>query len=69
MRKMINMIRVKKLIERLKEFPEDALVHAYEGEIVGIVVRSANNGKQLGWILANEFKKEEDECVHDKENS
>ena len=62
------MMRIKKLIERLKEFPEDAYAYAYEGEIVGIVIRSANNEKQLGWILANEFKKEEDECVHDKES-
>ncbi len=63
------MIRVKKLIEKLKEFPEDALAFAYEGEIAGVVIRSAECNKQLGWISANEFKEEEDECVHDKKSS
>ncbi len=63
------MIRVKNLIKRLKEFPEDACVHAYEGEISGIVIRSANCNKELGWIIASENEKEEDECVHDKGSS
>ncbi len=63
----MKMIRIKKLIGRLKEFPEDAW--AYEGEIVGIVIRSADDTNQLGWILANEFRKEEDECIHDKGSS
>ena len=30
---------VKSLIEELTRFPEDALCHAYEGEVVGIVIR------------------------------
>lgn len=30
---------VKSLIEELARFPEEALCHAYEGEIIGIVVR------------------------------
>jgi hypothetical protein len=30
---------VKSLIEELTRFPDEALCHAYEGEITGIVVR------------------------------
>lgn len=30
---------VKSLIEELARFPDEALCHAYEGEIIGIVVR------------------------------
>lgn len=30
---------VKSLIEELARFPAEALCHAYEGEIIGIVVR------------------------------
>lgn len=34
-----RMRTVKSLIEELTRFPEDALCHAYEGEVIGIVVR------------------------------
>lgn len=34
-----RMRTVKSLIEELVRFPEEALCHAYEGEIIGIVVR------------------------------
>lgn len=30
---------VKSLIEELTRFPDEALCHAYEGEITGIVIR------------------------------
>lgn len=30
---------VKSLIEELARFPDEALCHAYEGEITGIVIR------------------------------
>jgi hypothetical protein len=30
---------VKSLIEELSRFPDDALCHAYEGEVIGIVIR------------------------------
>lgn len=30
---------VKSLMEELARFPDEALCHAYEGEIIGIVVR------------------------------
>lgn len=32
---------VKSLIEELTRFPDEALCHAYEGEITGIVIRHA----------------------------
>jgi len=43
-------ITVKELIEELKKFPEDALVYAYEGEIVGVVITSADDDKEIGHI-------------------
>ncbi len=30
---------VKSLIEELTRFPDEALCHAYEGEVIGIVIR------------------------------
>lgn len=30
---------VKSLIEELARFPDEALCHAYEGEVIGIVIR------------------------------
>jgi hypothetical protein len=34
-----RMRTVKSLLEELARFPEEAVCHAYEGEIIGIVVR------------------------------
>ena len=34
-----GMRTVKSLIEELSRFPENALCHAYEGEVIGIVIR------------------------------
>ena len=34
-----RMRTVKSLIEELARFPDEALCHAYEGEVIGIVVR------------------------------
>jgi hypothetical protein len=53
------MIRIERLIEALKKFPSDARAYAYEGEVTGIVVRSADNREQLGWIEATERREDE----------
>lgn len=52
------MIKVKELIEILQSLPEDALVYAYEGEAVAIVIRSSDNKTELGYIPAREFKED-----------
>ena len=31
------MITLKRLIEKLSEYPSDALAYAYDGEVIGIV--------------------------------
>jgi hypothetical protein len=43
------MIPVKRLIEILQEVPEDALAYGYEGEVVGIIIVSADD-KEIGYI-------------------
>lgn len=43
---------VKQLIEELRKFPMDAKAYAYEGEVTGVVIRSANGSKELGHIPA-----------------
>lgn len=51
------MITVKKLMQALKKYPPNALVHAYEGECIGIVItRPAKGGirDELGFIPASE---------------
>lgn len=53
------MIKVKELIEILKSLPEDALVYAYEGEVVAIVIRSSDNKTELGYIPASPFEESE----------
>jgi hypothetical protein len=47
------MLTVAELIKELQEFPADAKVYAYEGEIIGVVVVSGEGGcrQQLGYIL------------------
>lgn len=54
------MITVKRLIQELKKYPSNAVVHAYEGEVIGIVVSSrAKDGKvgeELGFIPASEYE-------------
>ena len=51
------MITVEKLMQKLKQYPPDALAYAYEGEGVGIVIVSARAdgiGDQLDFIPASE---------------
>ena len=45
------MLSVKQLILALKQFPEEAQCHAYEGENTGIVV---SLGNQTGFIACSE---------------
>ncbi len=52
------MIKVKELIEILQSLPEDALVYAYEGEVVAIVIRSSDNKTELGYIPARGSKED-----------
>jgi len=52
------MIKVKRLIEILQTLPKDALVYPYEGEIIGIIVLSADKQKELGYIPATEKDQE-----------
>lgn len=47
---------VRSLIEELARFPDDALCHAYEGEISGIVIR--HRGRE-GVIHCGEGRDEE----------
>ncbi|MEW5941374.1 MAG: hypothetical protein AB1750_17045 [Chloroflexota bacterium] len=47
------MIPIKRLMEILQELPEDALAYAYEGEVVGIILVSADD-KELGYIPTKE---------------
>lgn len=42
------MIRVNELVKFLKAFPSDANVHAYEGEVSGIIITSKNGRHELG---------------------
>ena len=51
------MITVKKLMQKLKQYPPDALAYAYEGEGVGIViVRTAEGaiGEEIDFIPASD---------------
>ncbi len=54
------MITVKRLVQALKKYPSDALVHAYEGEVIGIVISSRGKnggiGDELGFIPASEYE-------------
>lgn len=44
-------LTVKELIEELQKYPSDAVVYAYEGESIAIIITDRNSGKQLGEIL------------------
>lgn len=48
------MITVKYLKEVLDKYPDDALVHAYEGEDCGIAIRDKYHNL-LRWIPAHEY--------------
>ncbi len=64
------MITVKRLRKELKNFPSDAGVYGYEGEIRGIVIAPFNTKcrNELGYILASESDKyEETTIVHNKQ--
>ncbi len=57
------MITVRKAIEELGKFPMTAKVHAYEGEMTGIVIKE-RRGKasfMLGYISASELDDEAEE--------
>lgn len=43
------MIPIKRLMEILRELPEDALAYSYEGEVIGIIIVSADD-KEIGYI-------------------
>lgn len=44
------MIRVNELVRFLRGFPSDAKVHAYEGEVSGIIIMSKNGRHCLGIV-------------------
>jgi hypothetical protein len=49
---------VAKMIEELQKYPQDAVCHAYEGEVIGLVITS-KDGDQLGYIdTAREWDEE-----------
>ena len=51
------MITVQTLMQKLKQYPPNALVYAYEGEGIGIVIVSAANAgprEQIDFIPASE---------------
>lgn len=51
------MITVKRLMQKLKKYPPHALVYAYEGECIGIVITSPAKGgirDEIGFIPASE---------------
>ncbi|WP_254964362.1 hypothetical protein [Cyanobium sp. Aljojuca 7A6] len=58
--RMTQMRTLKSLIEELSRFPDDALCHAYEGEIIGIVIRL---GGREGVIHCSEREGVEPETV------
>lgn len=58
--RMTQMRTVKSLIEELSRFPDDALCHAYEGEVIGVVVR---HGGREGVIHCSEREGAEPETV------
>ena len=62
------MIPVKRLKEILQELPEDALAYAYEGEVVGIIFRSAN-GKELGYIPTDDSGSNDFEFIRNESKS
>ena len=51
---------VKKMIEELKKFPEDAVCYAYEGEANGLTIISKDSNKH-GFIFCSFINKDEDE--------
>jgi len=61
------MIPVKRLLEIIKELPEDALAYAYEGEVVGIIFVSADD-KELGYIPTKERGADDFEFVRSPSN-
>lgn len=44
---------IKELKEAIKDLPDDANVHAYEGEGIGIIVRTAEYDFSIGEIETN----------------
>ncbi len=46
---------VESLIRELSKFPKDAICHAYEGEVVGVVVSTPENRLgDLGYVPCSE---------------
>ncbi len=50
------MVTVKNLIEMLKQVPDCAQVHAYEGESIGLAIR---DGEKIWWIEAGDTDSED----------
>ena len=61
------MISVKNLIEHLKLYPKDAMVYAYDAEVVGIMIAPKpkdNNNRRDDWAFipaSEQYKPEEDQ--------
>lgn len=50
-----EMIQVKKLIEELQKFPPDAMAHAYEGSVIGLIISVRDpRYRELGYIPASD---------------
>ena len=57
------MITLKRLIEKLSEYPSDALAYAYDGEVIGIVSAEKDERgyrDELGFIHATEMEEDDD---------
>lgn len=57
---------IEELIEELKRFPMNAYVHAYEGEITGVVVTSSNMARDLGYIPLSFGPGDKNTVIHPK---
>lgn len=44
---------VKNLKQELEKLPDDFLVYAYEGEVIGLIIQT-DSGDQVGYITAGE---------------
>lgn len=47
-------ITIEQLRQAISIYPDDAWVYAYEGEKTGIVIRSADDKEQIGFIEARD---------------
>ena len=56
-----NMITIKRLKELIKDLPDEATCHVYEGERIGIAINHGNNEELFNnwWIDATDSDKED----------